>query len=822
MEYAEIILPLPLQGTFSYYIPLEYREQCRIGSRVLVPFGGKKIYTGIVFSLHSRTPENYKPKEIISVLDVTPIIPENLLQIWSVVSQYFIIPLGDLYRQTVPGSLKLQSETYISFLSDAVPENIDLTEQEKLLLSALQVRQSLNLVDIEKFLPRKWIIPSIDQLIGYKLIKIEEKIAEKYSIKEVKYVRLSDVFTQTEQAQRAIQILNKAKKQKEIFLKIYEKQVETPNEFYKKAEILGITGSSNAQLRSLVEKNIIEEFSLEKDRLSSYTGEKQDIPELSLEQMKCVEDILTNWENERIQILQAVPGAGKTHIYLEQLTQKITDEGTGILLVPEISLNKQLVQRLEVLFPGSVAFFHNRLTDFERVEIWRKLIANKIRLLIGTRNSLFLPFKKIDIIIIDESHDTQYKSEASTLAFDGIQTAKMISKLSNVPTLLGSATTRVEDFYSAVNKKDNLILLNESFIKHQPLIIETVDLKNQINQKNLLSETLIIDSTKLEMEKVLGEGNQIMLLHNRRGYASLVECLACGYVAFCSNCDVVMTYHKTTNELKCHYCGQKASKPIRCPKCTSESLSTRGIGIEQVYEELQSIFPSETILRMDADSLKRKNAYEDAYDKIKNKEVKIILGTQMITKGLDFPDIALGIIPRADSLVHFQDFRAEEKAYQLITQFAGRLGRGSAFGTHSAKLIIQTYSPEKYLYQALHKPYEEWFEYLLEDRKKYEYPPYTSIIKIIFKHRKQDKIQRAAQFFANTMILDEGLPAEWVLGPAPAAVSRINLQYMEQILIKIPQGKSHKKVRACILAAQKVLQEVTSYKSISLQIFVNI
>jgi primosomal protein N' (replication factor Y) len=814
LQYAQIILPLNLKGSFTYKVPEELQSEIRVGMRVLVPFGGKKIYTGIVFELHNEAPEAFVAKEVISLLDDQPIVPQEQINFWNWLSKYYLCGLGEIYRFAFPSSLKLESETYLKLKPNVTVDFENLDVNEMYLIQALEVRQLINLTDIEAFIPKKDIIRTINSLIDLQYIEIDEKIAEKYKAKEIAYVKVKDEVLKNQNLTEILLKLNKAKKQKDLFLHILEKQTENPDLHIKKSELFEDGYFVSSYFKALADKNLVEEYYMQKDRLESYEGEIEEIEELSEPQKTAKTEIDEAFEERKNVLLHGVTSSGKTHIYLEKIEECINEGKNVLFLLPEISLTKQITQRLEKKYGRQLGFYHQKLTDFERVEVWRRIRQNDIKILIGTRNSLFLPFQNLGLIVVDEEHDSAYRPREVSPYFNAKDAALVLGNFYNARVILGSATPSVESYYNARKDKTAYVFLEERFGNVSLPEYELVNFKEAQDSKKVHGNfsLQIID----EIKKVLEEKNQVIVLHNRRGYANVVECETCGYVNYCSNCDVVMTYHKAANEMKCHYCGQRASKPKTCPKCYSENLNERGVGVEQIHEEISKLFPDHEVDRMDVDSMRKKFAYERLYEKIEDRETDIVVGTQMISKGLDFNHIELVTIPKADSMLYVQDFRAEERAYQLITQVSGRAGRVSGKG----KIIIQTYHPEHSVFQLIkmNNP-AKVYKYILTERKKFHYPPFTKLIMIELKHRREDKANRASQFLGS--ILRKYLPEDCVLGPEKAQIAKLNNLYQFQILLKLPRGKKYEEYKKLVLTSLEEFDEITAYHSIKKDVFVD-
>lgn len=814
LKFAQIILPLNLQGTFTYSVPVAIGDQLRPGMRVLVPFGGKKIYTGIVFRIHDEVQDAFVPKEIISILDESPILPQEQIDFWAWMSDYYLCNLGEIYRLAFPGSLKLESETYLKMKPNVVVDFQNLDVHEMYLIQALEVRQLINLSEIEAFIPKKEIIKTINSLIDLQYIEVDEKITEKYKAKEVTYVRIKDPEAVRNHLPEILLQLKRSPKQQELFLMILQMHTENPEAQLRKSHILDDGNFAHAQLKSLLEKNLVEEYFLQVDRLESYEGETEQLEELSGEQMRARKEIAEAFEEGKNVLLHGVTSSGKTHLYLENIEETVLAGLNVLLLLPEIALTKQTAMRLEKKYGQALGFYHQKLSDFERVEVWRRIRNNEIRVLVGTRNSLFLPFRNLGLIVVDEEHDTAYRPREVAPYFNARDASLILAELYGGRVILGSATPSVESYWLAQNDRLKLVTLSERFGKVNLPQFEIIDFKEAQQSKKVSGNfsQQVLD----EITENLQHKNQVMVLHNRRGYANVVECETCGHVSYCSNCDVIMTYHKYSNELKCHYCGNKSSKPSKCPKCNAENLNTRGVGVEQIHEEVSRLFPDAEVERMDVDSMRRKFAYEKLYEKIESGETDIIVGTRMISKGLDFDHIELVTIPRADHMLYVQDFRAEERAYQLITQVSGRAGRVSGRG----RILIQTYNPQHFIFQLIREnDPREIYTYLLEERKKFNYPPFTKTIFIELKHRNEGKTDRSSQFLGS--ILRKYLPAECVLGPEKSPLAKINLMYQYQILIKLPRGKSYKILKNYIRESIAEFEEIAAYRSVKRHIYVD-
>lgn len=781
--------------------------------RVLVPFRGKKIYTGIVEELHNDEPESFAAKEIISILDEQPILPNEQIRFWNWLSGYYICNIGEIYRFAFPSSLKLESETFLKLKPNVTVDFQNLDVNEMYLIQALEVRQTINLTEIEAFIPKKEIMKTISALIDLQYIEIDEKVAEKYKAKEVAFLRIQESVLQRNLPEILLE-LKRSPKQQELFLMILEKQTENPDKPVRKSEIFDEGNFAHTQIKSLLEKNLVQEYFLQKDRLEAFDGETEQIEQLSAVQLVAKNEIDAAFAEDRNVLLHGVTSSGKTHIYLEKIEETIAQGKNVLFLLPEISLTKQIVHRLEKKYGKKLGFYHQKLTDFERVEVWRKVRNNELNILIGTRNALFLPYQNLGLMVVDEEHDSMYRPREISPYFNAKDAAQMLAQMYGARVILGSATPSVESYYLAQQDKLRYVFLGERFGNVKLPGCQLINFKEAQDSKKTVGDFSL--ELIAEISQEIDRKKQTMILHNRRGYANVVECESCGYVNYCSNCDVVMTYHKFSNEMKCHYCGQKAAKPKFCPKCHSEKLNTRGVGVEQIHEEISKIFPDAEVDRMDVDSMRKKFAYEKLYEKIEEGETEILVGTQMISKGLDFDNIELVAIPKADSLLYVQDFRAEERAYQLITQVSGRAGRISGEG----KVLIQTYHPYHPVFELIkNNDTQKIYQHFLEERKKFHYPPYVKLVLIELKHRREDKVNRASQFMGS--VLRKYLPEECVLGPEKSPIGKLNLLYQYQILLKLPRGKNYATFKKLVLESLDEFDEVVGYQSVKKMIFVD-
>lgn len=805
MEFANVIIPLSLDGVFTYHIPKELQNHIQIGQRVVVPFGDKKLYTGIVENIHNKKPELYKTKEIYSLLEDYPLVTPKLIEFWKWIADYYICALGDVYRNAFPTALKLESETFIRKTTQNIPWE-ELDEKETFIMQSLEIKTSINLKEIEAFLAKKYIIPSIKVLYDKRLIEIDELIIEKYKPKKVTYLRLNPQFEDSEKFKNALVNINRAEKQREALL-LFIKMQQQRATFIQKKEL--IDESSPSVVKSLIEKNYLQEFQLQKDRLDEYDDHIEDSYVLSLAQQQALIEIENQFNTYSTVLLYGVTSSGKTELYFQLIEKQIKNSRNSLLLLPEISITTQLVSKIQKRFGDDVGIYHSKLSQNERVEVWKNTLNNKYRILIGARSSIFLPISNLGLIIVDEEHDNSYKQTDVKPYYQARDCVQILARSNEAKVLLGSATPSMESFYNHEQGKFGLVELKERFGKIKFPDIEIESLRKPTITPNI--------SYKLqeEINICLQNNKQVILFHNRRGFSPILECNNCGHSPSCPNCDVSLTYHKVSSTLRCHYCGYTIAFPNSCPTCHSHALETKGIGTQQIEEEIKHLFPDATIARMDVDTMKRKHAYEILFEKMTLKEIDILIGTQMVTKGLDFDEVQLVGIIRADSLLNIPNFRAEEKALQLLTQVSGRAGR-----REEGKVIIQTFDPENPFYFFVRENnYNLAREGILRERKDYLYPPYFRLVELTFKHKNNDKVKKAAIMVGD--YLKNYVQEPMILGPEEGLIPRINNQYIYKILLKYPSIKSTKNSKKYIREAVNKLMSVSSFRTVKIDIDVD-
>ncbi|MFV8335878.1 replication restart helicase PriA [Flavobacterium sp. RSP29] len=807
MHFVEVILPLSLAKTFTYSVSEAEYHYLKIGMRLAVPFGKSKMYTAIVIEIHQNKPTLYEAKEIHQILDEKPIVTEIQIAHWQWIASYYMCAIGDVYRGAMPSALLLESETVISQKTDVVVDTRLLSDDEFLVYEALQQQSSLKVQDIMAILNKKNIFPVIQKLIDKNILVLQEEIQETYKPKLVRYVRLHPKYESNEGLSELLETLKSANKQKEIVLNYFQLSATEKKPITVK-KLVEAANSSSAIVKALIEKEIFEDYFLQEDRVKFSGKIRAEQLQLSLAQQKAFEEIKESFTQKDVCLLHGVTSSGKTEIYIK-LIEEYLETGKQILyLLPEIALTTQLVGRLRTYFGNKVAVFHSKYNNNERIEVWNQVLVNseKAQVVIGARSSLFLPFYNLGFIIVDEEHEQTFKQVDPAPRYHARDAAIVLAHSHKAKVLLGSATPSIETYFNAKSDKFGLVEISERFGNVMMPNIELVDLKDKYFRKKMtghFSDVLIA-----EINLALSLGEQVILFQNRRGYSPIIECITCGHVPQCQQCDVSLTYHKHKNQLRCHYCGYTTAKPTHCHSCSSVDLTTKGFGTEQIEQELVSIFPNSKIGRMDQDTTRGKFGFEKIIDSFKNREMDILVGTQMLAKGLDFDNVSLVGIMNADNMLYHPDFRAFERSFQMMTQVAGRAGRSEKQG----KVVIQTYNPNhNTIQQVTNNDYLGMYKEQLYDRQIYKYPPYFRIIKLTLKQRDFDKLKEGSMWLYQVISQNLNMP---VLGPEEPAISRIRNEYIRTIVIKIPQNTSIVNTKKTIQKMLNSFEAVAQYRAI--------
>ncbi len=810
-HFVEVILPLSFSKTLTYTISEAEFYFIKKGMRVAVPVKNK-IYTGLVVDVHNIPPILYEPKEINQILDKHPIVTEIQINHWFWIANYYMCTIGEVYKTAMPSALLLESETIIIQNKETFVDEKNLSDDEFLIFEAFQYQSSLKVQNIIDILQKKTILPVINKLIEKKIILLQEEIQDEYKPKLTRYIKLSDEYSKEESLLKLINE-TKSEKQKTILLSYF--QLKTWGKPISSKQLIEKSSINSNVLKRLIEKDIFEEYFIQVDRINFNSIKADATLQLSDQQQISFNQINNEFQTKEVCLLHGVTGSGKTEIYIKLIEDYLITNRQILFLLPEIALTTQLVSRLTFYFGNKISVFHSKYSNNERVEVWKNVLDNseKAQIIIGTRSSLFLPFKDLGLIILDEEHEQTYKQQDPAPRYHARDAAIILANYHQAKVLLGSATPSLETYNNAISGKFGLVLLSERFGKMQMPSIELIDLKESYFRKKMKGHfsLYLMDA----ISDVFDKKEQVILFQNRRGYSPVLECLTCGHVPQCPQCDVSLTFHKLKNQLRCHYCGHNIAKPINCHVCSSKDLETKGFGTEQIELELAELFPSKNIKRMDQDTTKGKYSLEKIIEGFKNQEIDVLIGTQMLAKGLDFNNVSLVGILNADNLMYNPDFRSLERSFQLMTQVAGRAGRSEKKG----KVIIQTFNPSHPIIQkVIHNDYTGMFDEQLKERQVFNYPPFFRLIKLTLKHRDFQKLNEGALWFYQVLKQNLSIP---VLGPEEPVVNRIRNEYIKTIMIKIPQDSSLTNTKKTIQKVLNSFNSVAQYKSIKVAINVD-
>jgi primosomal protein N' (replication factor Y) len=805
LYFVEVVLPLAVPKNFTYQISEAEFQYIQIGMRVAVPFGKSKIYTALVISKQHNPPQLYQAKEIHQILDEKPIVNETQIAHWQWIASYYMCSLGEVFRAALPTGYILESETIVKVSKNQTEIN-ELKDDEFLIFEALQQQSSITIQEVVKILGKKTVLPIINRMLAKGALELQEEINEQYKPKLMRYIKMPEHLLEPEVLPQVLKTVTKAKKQHELVLNYFQLQAQFKKPISVK-QLLDFSGSTPAIVKALVEKEIFEEYYLHQDRVIFEKNSDADFT-LSEHQKVAFDDIQSNFITNDVCLLHGVTASGKTEIYIKLMECYLHQEKQVLFLLPEIALTSQLVQRLTAYFGNQVAVFHSKYTNNERIEVWNQLVANseKAKIVIGVRSALFLPFSNLGLLVIDEEHEATFKQQDPAPRYHARDAAVVLAKMHQAKVLLGSATPSLETYYNTKNGKYGLVTLKERFGNVVLPEIELVDLKDSYFRKRMTGH--FSDTLLHEITETLALGEQVILFQNRRGYSSYVECIPCGHVPHCPSCDVSLTYHKFKNQLRCHYCGYSIANPTHCHSCQSVDLTTKGFGTEQIELELKTLFPEKKIGRMDQDTTRGKFGYEKIIDAFKNQEYNILVGTQMLAKGLHFDNVTLVGVMNADNLLNQPHFRAYERAFQMLTQVAGRAGRKAKKG----KVVIQTYNPyHNTIQQVVSNDYLPMFNEQMYERQNFNYPPFCRVIRITIKHRDFEKLKEGAMWLYNVLQQQLKVP---VLGPEEPAINRIRNEYIRTILIKIPTTANLGQKKQVVAKCLSSFEAIVAYRSI--------
>ena len=801
--YVDVILPIPLNQKFTYLISKDEYDFIKPGMRIIVPFGKSKLYTSISFKTHDSYEGSYDLKSIIQIIDEYPVVNNFQLKFWDWISRYYFTFIGDVMRASVPSNLILQSETIITLNPEKDIVNNELDETEFLIVDALNINGQLSISNVSNIINKKNIFSIINSMSKKEFIRVDEKIYSKYYPKFVRCVRLNKKFNKT-----LIDSIPKNAKSQIKFYEVFKKIKSDSNNDVKVSDFKKISSGYYAILKRMVDKQIFEYYDIEvKRNLINDQFNSQDYS-LSTKQNIAFNEIKRKFKLDNNVLLKGVTSSGKTEIYISLISSYLKSKNQILYLVPEIALTTQLVERLKVYFPKNLVVYHSGLNINQRAELWTDIIKNEgPQIIIGARSAIFLPYNELKLIIVDEEHEQSYKQFEPSPRYHARDSSLVLANLHNAKVLLGSATPSVESYYnSKISNKLSLVELNSRYL-NTPLpkinLVNLVDKVKSGKMHGLFSDTLLEKINEVTKNK-----RQVILFQNRRGYSPVLECNSCGYSPKCINCDVALTYHFSKTSLRCHYCGYTEQLTNKCFKCGSMDVLSRGFGTEQVEIELKDFFPSLRIVRLDYDTTRGKNNFKKIINSFEKNEYDVLIGTQMVTKGLDFKNVQLVGVMNLDSSMNFPDFRSHERCFQLVQQVAGRSGRNKKQG----EVIIQTYnSINNITNQIIEGDYEKFFVGQISDRKKFNYPPFVKLIKITLKHKDINRVNNASEWFFKRI-----LPyfKENLLGPEFPYISRIRNKYQKNLLIKIPNSQSLSGVKKILQKSISSFHSISDYRSV--------
>lgn len=795
--FVNVVLPLKLDGTFTYAVPKEWSLQAEVGKRVVVQFGKKKIYTAIIVAVHRDRPA-YETKPIISVLDDKPIVTAHQLLLWEWISRYYLCSIGEVMKAALPSGLKLESESVI-FPGLLIDKYETTSDDEYKILSYLKEKGSALIGDIQSQLDKKNVQHLLNKLLKNQCIQIEESLADRYLPKKVEYIDLALVIESEEHLNAIFKQLSKAPKQSDVLLAFfalnesrYDKTVPI-----KKEDLNKTAKDDGSALKRLIEKGVLKSLYFEESRVFTIMRElKLEKFPLTPTQEEAKNSIQKQFEEKNVVLLHGVTSSGKTEVYIHLIEEYIQKGQQVLYLLPEIALTSQMVNRLRKALGNRVAVYHSQYSDNERAELYLHMAMadEPVSVILGVRSSVFLPFRNLGLIIVDEEHESTYKQQNPEPHFNARDTAIMLALKYNAKVILGSATPSVESYFNAQIGKYGFVELIQRFNETPLPDIQVVDLKDE-RKKKAVRQHYYSDILIKTLSETVKRGKQAIIFQNRRGYSPYLECDACGWIPGCVHCDVKLTYHKAFNKLVCHYCGYSIPIPTHCHECKLPAMQIRGLGTERIEDELAIFIPELRIARMDLDTTRTKNKIEKLFESIEQKEIDVLVGTQMVTKGLDFENVEFIGILDADTMLNYPDFRSNERSFQLFTQVAGRAGRRNTKGF----VMIQTAQPNHPVLQYLLKnDYKGFIKWQLSEREKFKYPPFVRIIKLELKHKDSAQVKNAAQMLAQKL---RSIDKIEVLGPQTPFISKIKDRYIIELWIKLTRSNDALKQRDWVYVA---------------------
>lgn len=824
--YVSVLLPLAVQGLFTYLLPTEFADRVEVGMRVVVQFGAKRYYTGIVMDVLNELPteaQQSKLKSVVDVVDKKPLLLPSQLRLWQWMARYYMCTEGEVMKAALPSGLKIESETVVLRNADFLLEKEQLNDTELQIFSLLDDDKGHTIMAIEKVMGRTNLLRHVRKLITCGALIVKESVSQSYKPKTGVYIKLSEQLFAEEKLNQTFAELKRAKQQEALLLRYLQLSntataltLNSPQlvQPVSRAQLCSESANATSALAALCKRGVLEAYKREESRLHSFSeadvvcSEKLGKP-LNTEQQQAFDNICCAFNQKEVCLLHGVTSSGKTEVYI-QLIQKMLKEGKQVLyLVPEIALTTQLTTRLQRVFGNMMGVYHSKFPDAQRVELWQRQLSDMpYPLILGVRSSVFLPFKHLGLVIIDEEHETSYKQQDPAPRYHARDTAIILAHQQGAHVLLGTATPSLESYRNALQKKYGLVEMMHRYgdVLLPEIVVEDV---KELKRKKLMKTPFSPRLTD-EVHKALKEGEQAILFQNRRGYSPVLECRTCGWTPRCTRCDVSLTFHQRLGKLVCHYCGAQYNIPQQCPNCGDTELRDRGYGTEKIEAAAQSIFSEAHTERMDLDTTRSRTAYERIISRFAKGETNLLIGTQMVTKGLDFDHVRVVGILNADQMLSVADFRAYERAYQMMSQVAGRAGRRGKQGL----VVLQTRQPDNpIISQVVSGDYRAMYDMQIAERKAFNYPPICKLITVYIKHRNNDVVEHAALHYAALLRSHFGAN---LLGPDTPVVSRVQLQYIRKIMLKVPSQYSVAQVRSMLLQARTMVQTYAVYKGVTI------
>ena len=785
--FADLILPVPIPKLFTYRVSRAMSDLIKVGARVIVQFGKNRVITAVVGKLHTTPPATYQAKYILELLDEEPLVMASQLELFRWMAEYYLCTIGEVTNVALPSGLKITSQSKVQFNPDFDYAEL-LTEEEVDLLEEIKKHPALSYEEVARLVEGTNVNALIKSLVGKRAVILFEQVKEKYKPKIARKVRLTTAYESAAALQMLVKNLEKQPKQQEVLLR-YLSYIPVQNnpalnqQGLDKAVFTQEENSLSSSLNTLMKHGVFEPFEITVSRFADIPDTPTVEIKLSPSQQGAVRQIQEHFQDKEVVLLHGITGSGKTEVYIHMIKQAL-ESGTQVLfLLPEIALTTQIVVRLRKVFGDKMGIYHSKFSDNERVEVWKGIIEGKFQFVVGVRSAVFLPFTNLGLIIVDEEHETSYKQFDPAPRYHARDVAVVMAYMHHGKVLLGSATPSLESYYHAQQGRYGLVEMFERYGNAALPEFLLIDIKLEKKQRKMKNE---FSSVLLEyMQYNLEHSEQTILFQNRRGYSPYIQCEECNWIAECNNCDVSLTYHMKVAELRCHYCGHKEQVPRICPNCGSPKVKTMGFGTEKIEDELHLIYPNARVQRMDMDTTRAKNAYQQIIQDFENEQIDILVGTQMVSKGLDFGNVSVVGIFDADRMIHFPEFRASERAFQMLTQVSGRAGRRAG---RPGKVLIQTHNTtQEILKWVIQNDYRTMYDTEISEREQYNYPPFTRLIKLIVKHPDRDTSQRAAAQLAEKLLAELGHSR--VLGPEPPLVERVRNQFLFEILIKLEREK---------------------------------